>query len=86
MGDLMDAANGRIPNTRRGLEYLRQRGYDAVYVLELDLTGKTDAEYLEYTNSRRRAVLTREITDFPILDHRQRETAMNTSVFYFPIK
>lgn len=54
-------------------EILRQRGYDAVHVLELERTGKTDAEQLEYAISQRRAILTHNIKDSIILDHQRRQ-------------
>ena len=56
-------------------EILRQRGYDAVHVLELERTGKTDAEQLEYAVSQKRAILTHNIRDFMILDGQYRQTS-----------
>jgi predicted nuclease of predicted toxin-antitoxin system len=54
-------------------EILRQRGYDAVHVLESERTGKTDAEQLEYAISQQRAILTRNIKDFTRLDRQHRD-------------
>jgi len=53
-------------------EILRQRGYDAVHVLDLERTGKTDAEQLEFAASQRRAILTHNIRDFIELDRQYR--------------
>ena len=36
-------------------EILRQRGYDAIHVLELGRAGKSDAEQLAYATSEQRA-------------------------------
>jgi predicted nuclease of predicted toxin-antitoxin system len=55
-------------------EILRNRGYDVVHVLELERTGKTDAEQLEYAISQQRAILTHNIRDFIILDRQYRQT------------
>jgi Uncharacterized protein conserved in bacteria len=54
-------------------EILRHRGYDVVHVLELERTGKTDAEQLEYAISQQRAILTHNIRDFIILDRQYRQ-------------
>jgi predicted nuclease of predicted toxin-antitoxin system len=56
-------------------EILRQRSYDVVHVLELERTGKSDAEQLEYAVSCKRAILTHNIRDFIILDRQYRENA-----------
>jgi predicted nuclease of predicted toxin-antitoxin system len=53
-------------------EILRQRGYDAVHVLELERTGKTDAEQLDYAISQERAILTHNVKDFTRLDRQNR--------------
>ena len=53
-------------------EILRQRGYDAVHVLDLERTGKTDAEQLEFAVSQQRSILTHNIRDFLGLDRRYR--------------
>jgi predicted nuclease of predicted toxin-antitoxin system len=45
-------------------EVLRQRGYDAHHVLELNRTGKTDPEQLEYAVAQQRGFLTHNIKDF----------------------
>jgi|SRR3989304_7445163 len=49
-------------------EILRQRGYDAIHVLEADRTGKTDPEQLAYAASQQRAILTHNVRDFRLLD------------------
>ena len=49
-------------------EVLRQRGYDAVHVLELDRGGKSDAEQLAHATTEHRAILTHNIRDYAILD------------------
>lgn len=55
-------------------EVLRQRGYDAIHVLELGRTGKSDAEQLAYAVGLKRSVLTHNIRDFRLLDrHYKRE-------------
>jgi predicted nuclease of predicted toxin-antitoxin system len=54
-------------------EILRQRGYDAVHVLDLERTGKTDAEQLEYAIGQQRAILTHNIKDFTRLDRQHRD-------------
>ncbi len=53
-------------------EILRQRGYDAVHVLDLERTGKTDAEQLEFAVSQQRSILTHNIRDFLGLDRHYR--------------
>ena len=42
-------------------EILRQRGYDAVHVLDAGRTGQSDAEQLAYAVSQRRTILTHNI-------------------------
>jgi len=54
-------------------EIVRQRGYDAIHVLELGRTGKNDAEQLAYAVSRKRAILTHNIRDFRLLDRQYRQ-------------
>jgi len=49
-------------------EILRQRGHDAIHVLEADRTGKTDSEQLAYATSQQRAILTHNIRDFTVLN------------------
>ena len=49
-------------------EILRQRGYDAIHVLETDRAGKTDPEQLAYATSQQRAILTHNIRDFSLLN------------------
>ncbi len=44
-------------------EILRQRGYDAVHVLEVGRGGKSDPEQLAYAVSQGRAMLTHNIRD-----------------------
>ena len=55
-------------------DILRQRGYDAVHVLDLQRTGKTDAEQLEYATNQQRAILTHNIRDFIRLNRQYRES------------
>ena len=55
-------------------EILRHRGYDVIHVLELERTGKTDAEQLDHAVSQRRAILTHNIRDFIMLDRQYRES------------
>ena len=67
-------------------EILRQRGYDAVHILDLERTGKTDAEQLEFAASQHRAIL---LTTFEISSSSIGSIGplgMNISVYYFPIK
>jgi len=54
-------------------EILRHRGYDVIHVLELERTGKTDAEQLQYAISQQRAILTHNVRDFIILDRQYRQ-------------
>jgi predicted nuclease of predicted toxin-antitoxin system len=54
-------------------EILRQRGYDAVHVLESERTSKTDAEQLEYAISQQPAIFTHNIKDFTRLDRQHRD-------------
>ena len=49
-------------------EILRQWGYDAVHVLEVNRGGKSDAEQLRYAASQKRTLLTHNIRDYLILD------------------
>lgn len=53
-------------------EILRQRGYDAVHVLDLERTSKTDTEQLEFAVSQQRSILTHNIRDFIGLDRHYR--------------
>ena len=53
-------------------EILRQRDYDAVHVLELERTGKIDADQLECAINQQRAILTHNIKDFTRLDREHR--------------
>ena len=56
-------------------EILRQRGYDAVHVLEVDRGGKSDPEQLAYANSRQRAILTHNIRHFILLNKQYHDEA-----------
>jgi predicted nuclease of predicted toxin-antitoxin system len=49
-------------------DILRQRGYDAVHVLEVGRGGKSDPEQLAYAVSQGRAILTHNIRDYLVLD------------------
>ena len=49
-------------------DILRQRGYDAIHVLEASRGGKSDREQLEYASEHGRAILTHNIRDYLILD------------------
>ena len=51
-------------------EILRQRGYDAIHVLDAGRTGKTDAEQLAYAVSQQRTILTHNIRHFSLLNQR----------------
>jgi predicted nuclease of predicted toxin-antitoxin system len=53
-------------------EILRQRGYDAVHVLEVGRGGKSDPEQLAYAASRGRTMLTHNIRDYLLLDRTYR--------------
>ena len=54
-------------------EILRQRGYDAIHVLELGRAGKSDAEHLDYATSEERTILTHNIRHFTVLNQRYHE-------------
>jgi predicted nuclease of predicted toxin-antitoxin system len=54
-------------------EVLRQRGYDAIHVLEIGRGGKSDQEQLGYAVNDGRTILTHNIRDFVILDRACRE-------------
>ena len=54
-------------------EILRQRGYDAVHVLDAGRTGQSDAEQLAYAVSQRRTILTHNIRHFRLLNQRYHE-------------
>ncbi len=54
-------------------EILRQRGYDAIHVLEAGRTGKSDAEQLAYAVSRQRAIITHNIRHFRVLNQNYHE-------------
>lgn len=54
-------------------EVLRQRGYDAIHVLELGRTGKSDAEQLAYAVELKRSIFTHNIRDFRLLDRQYRQ-------------
>lgn len=48
-------------------EILRSRGYDAVATRSMGLSGRTDAELLEWAIREKRAILTHDVTDFSAL-------------------
>src|SRR5262245_63150911 len=52
---------------------LRQRGYDAVHVLDAGCTGQSDAEQLAYAVSQQRTILTHNIRHFRLLNQRYHE-------------
>lgn len=54
-------------------EILRQRGYDAIHVLEVGRAGRSDPEQLAYATSQGRAILTHNIRDYILLDKQYRE-------------
>ena len=54
-------------------EILRQRGYDALHVVEAGREGKSDAEQLAYAVSQRRAILTHNIRHYRFLHEQYRE-------------
>lgn len=50
-------------------DILRQRGYDALHVLEVDdRGGKSDPEQLDFAIRQGRSILTHNIRDFLVLD------------------
>ena len=49
-------------------EVLRQRGLDAVHVLEVGRGGMSDPEQLAYATSEGRAILTHNVRDYLVLD------------------
>ncbi|MGH7960840.1 MAG: DUF5615 family PIN-like protein [Candidatus Binatia bacterium] len=49
-------------------EILRQRGYEAIHVSEVNREGKSDPEQLAYAVSQERAILTHNIRDYLLLD------------------
>ncbi len=54
-------------------EVLRQRGYDAVHVLDAGRTGKSDADQLAYAVSQQRAILTHNVRHFRLLNQKYHE-------------
>ena len=54
-------------------EILRQRGYDAIHVLDAGRAGKSDAEQLAYAVSQQRTILTHNIRHFRLLNERYHE-------------
>jgi len=54
-------------------EILRQRGYDAIHVLDVDRTGKSDADQLAYAVSQQRAILTHNVRHFRLLNQKYHE-------------
>ena len=52
---------------------LRQRGYDAIHVLDADRAGKSDADQLAYAVSQQRAILTHNIRHFRLLNQKYHE-------------
>ncbi|CAN5657090.1 hypothetical protein BH18PSE1_BH18PSE1_06330 [soil metagenome] len=53
-------------------DILRQRGYDAIHVLEIGRAGRSDLEQFTYAVSQERALLTHNIRDFLAIDDRYR--------------
>lgn len=53
-------------------QILRQRGHDAVHVLETGRAGRSDPEQLAYAASQGRAILTHNIRDYILLDKQYR--------------
>jgi len=54
-------------------EILRQRGYDAIHVLEADREGRSDAEQLAYAVNQQRSLFTHNIRHFRLLNQRYHE-------------
>jgi len=54
-------------------EVLRQRGYDAIHVLDVSRAGKSDAEQLAYAVSQQRTILTHNIRHFRFLNQQYQE-------------
>ncbi len=54
-------------------EILRNRGYNAYHVLEVERTGKSDSEQLAYAARNRMAILTHNIKDYVILSRNYAE-------------
>jgi predicted nuclease of predicted toxin-antitoxin system len=54
-------------------EILRQRGYDAIHVLDAGRAGKSDAEQLAYAVSQQRIILTHNIRHFRLLNQKYHE-------------
>ena len=67
-------------------EILRQRGYDAVHVLDLERTGKTDAEQLEFAVSQNDLFSPTIFEIFLGLIGIIGQAVENTSAYYSPIK
>lgn len=73
-------SSGRASQTRAGdedvrpllAEILRQRGYDAVHVLEVNRAGLGDREQSAYATEQQRAILTHNIRDFVVIDRAYR--------------
>jgi predicted nuclease of predicted toxin-antitoxin system len=62
-------------------EVLRQRGLDAVHVLELGRGGYSDEAQLGYATEQGRALVTHNIKDFLVLDRRWRDqTLMHSGI------
>jgi len=53
-------------------DILRQRGHDAIHVLEIGRAGRSDLEQFTYAVSQERALLTHNIRDFLAIDDRYR--------------
>ena len=54
-------------------EILRQRGYDAIHVLEVARAGKSDPEQLAYAANEGRVILTHNIRDYRVLDRKYQD-------------
>jgi predicted nuclease of predicted toxin-antitoxin system len=72
MAQIMDKITLYLDEDIRVLlaDILRQRGYDAIHVLEAKRDGLTDPEQLSYAVNQKRAILTHNIRDFLLLDQR----------------
>lgn len=67
-------------------EILRHRGYDVIHVLELERSGKTDAEQLDHAVNQRRAILTTTSEILSSSTANTEKAAKNTLASYFPSK
>ena len=58
-------------------EILRNRGYNAYHVLEVERTGKSDSEQFAYAIRNKMAILTHNIKDYVILSKSYAEHGKN---------